>query len=54
MKVIATIAAASMALGAANADHTSRQLILGGGAARRHTPPASVLPPTVTPTAVVL
>ncbi|KAG2778206.1 hypothetical protein Pcac1_g11520 [Phytophthora cactorum] len=31
MKVIATIAAASMALGAANADHTSRQLILGGG-----------------------
>ncbi|KAF1789850.1 Peptidase S1, PA clan [Phytophthora cactorum] len=55
MKVIATIAAASMVLGAANADHTSRQLILGGGsfrAARRHTPPASVLPPTATPTAV--
>eukprot|EP00644_Phytophthora_capsici_P007752 jgi/Phyca11/126128/e_gw1.61.217.1 len=31
MKVIATIAAASLTIGATTADHTSRQLILGGG-----------------------
>ncbi|KAL3664581.1 GLC7-interacting protein 2 [Phytophthora oleae] len=31
IKVIATIAAASLAIGAVTADHTSRQLILGGG-----------------------
>ncbi|ETP46219.1 hypothetical protein F442_07498 [Phytophthora nicotianae P10297] len=37
MKVIATIAAASMALGISNADHTSRQLILGGGVIRSGT-----------------